>query len=194
MYHMSQVMCHVSRVRYHVSYVTSVWLPSLLPLNWESSKTFFVQHLQLCVPIPLSGVWEHLVEIWGFLKSGSDSEVTQGGEILIQNQQKKCRNFWTNDQILISFEIWSLQNIFYYSKPHNQHWLRYCTIKASPGFRGPANTCDVTCHMYFLILYFWQRAGGFVINEGTPSSFIIFCILALTIWPWDSVKYLEKEH
>ena len=111
MYHMLCVMFHVSRVKYHVSYVTSVWLPSLLPLNWASSKTFFVQHLQLCVPIPLSGVREHLVEIWGLSEVRFRFWSRRRWRNPYPKSTKKCRNFWTNNQILISFEIWSLQNI-----------------------------------------------------------------------------------
>ena len=32
--------------------------------------------------------------------------------------------------------------VFYDSKLHPQHFLRYCTIKASPGLSGPANMWD----------------------------------------------------
>ena len=84
---------------------TSVWLPSILPLRWESSNTSCVQHLQLSVSIPSSGVWDHLVEIWGrsevrlrFLKSPKV-------EKSLIKINKVCRNFWTDNAILISVEI-----------------------------------------------------------------------------------------
>ena len=132
------------------THITSVWLPSILPLNWESSKTSCVQHLQLSVPIPLSGFWDHLVKIWGlsevwlrFLKS---LKVEKSLTKIIKN----CHNFWANNPILMPYGIKNLQNIlkvvfFYYSKAHFNNFLRYCTIKASPGFAGPANACAFKC-------------------------------------------------
>ena len=44
---------------------TRVWLNSILPLRWEPSKTSCVGHLGHNVPIPLSGVWDRLVEFLG---------------------------------------------------------------------------------------------------------------------------------
>ena len=44
--------------------LTHVWLPSIVPLRWEPSKTSCVWHLWRSVPAFLSGVWGHLVEIW----------------------------------------------------------------------------------------------------------------------------------
>ena len=44
---------------------TCIWLPSILPLRWEPSRTSCVGHLGHSVPIPSSGVWGGLVKVWG---------------------------------------------------------------------------------------------------------------------------------
>ena len=49
---------------------THVWLPSILQLKWEPSKTFCVWHLWHSVPIPFSGVWGRLVKSRKSPKSG----------------------------------------------------------------------------------------------------------------------------
>ena len=45
--------------------ITHVWLLSIMPMKWKSSKYFCMGHLGHRAPIPLSGVRGHLVEIWG---------------------------------------------------------------------------------------------------------------------------------
>ena len=84
---------------------TSVWLPSILPLRWESSNTSCEKHLQLSVSIPSSGVWDYLVEIWGrfevrlrFLKSPKV-------EKSLTKINKNRHNFLTNNVILMPLEI-----------------------------------------------------------------------------------------
>ena len=46
-------------------YGIHVWIPSILPMKLKISTTSCVGHLGHSVPIPLSGVWGLLVEIWG---------------------------------------------------------------------------------------------------------------------------------
>ena len=75
---------------------SSVRLPwnICLPLRWESSKTSCVQHLQLSVPIPSSGVRVHLVEIWGL------SEVKLRFRKLPTVEKSLTKNNKKNSQLL----------------------------------------------------------------------------------------------
>ena len=86
-------------------YSTSVWLPSILPLRWESSKTSCVAHLALSVPIPSSGVWDHLVEIWGLSQVRLQFPKSPKVGKSLTKINKNRRNFWTDNAILMPFEI-----------------------------------------------------------------------------------------
>ena len=94
------IICHVSceynflahsvvsltqRMLFQVFFHTHVWLPSILPLRWEPSKTSCVWHLWPSVSIPLCGVWDRLRTPWSPV---AISEVPKCGVFLTQIQQK----------------------------------------------------------------------------------------------------------
>ena len=84
---------------------TSVWLPSILPLRWESPKTSCGPHLALSVPIPSSGVWDQLEEIWALSEVRLRFPKLPKVEKSLTKITKSHHNFWTNKAILMAFEV-----------------------------------------------------------------------------------------
>ena len=134
--------------------ITSVWLPSILPLRWISSKTSCVPHLALSVPFLSSDVWDQLVEIWALSKVRLKFPKLPKVEKSLTKINKNHHNFWNNNVILMAFEILNLQNIW-----KMVYFMTQSTI---------SNIC-------WDIVYVWGREEGYTVKytpppEGVPEG------------------------